>query len=204
MKMITRLHIACADYLYRRKQRKLFCQLASVGRNVYIKRNPDITSPQHLHIGDNVWIGENFFVKGEGKVTIGNGSIISKNVEIWSSNHNYNSTDLGAIPYDKRMVSKPVTIGENVWIGSRVTIVPGVTIGEGAVVGAGAVVTKDIPIGAVVGGNPASILKYRNMELYWQLKNQNKIYLDVEYDFDRSSLRKSEYMCYKHESKNRD
>lgn len=40
-------------------------------------------------------------------------------------------------------------------------IMPGVTIGEGAVVAAGAVVTKDVPPYAVVGGNPAKILKYR-------------------------------------------
>lgn len=203
MKVLTRLHISFADYLYRKKLGKSFRRFASVGRNVHIKQNMNITSPQNLHIGDNVWIGENFFVKGGGKVTIGSGCIISRNVEIWSSNHNYNSIDLEAIPYDKRMISKPVTIGENVWIGSRVIILPGVTIGEGVVVGAGAVVTSNVPVGAVIGGNPASILKYRNMENYWELKRQNRIYLDVEYDFDRSSLRKSEYLSYKPDRENR-
>ena len=44
-------------------------------------------------------------------------------------------------------------------IGANATILPGVTIGEGAMVGAGAVVTKDVPAGATVVGNPAKILE---------------------------------------------
>ena len=89
---------------------------------------------------------------------------------------------------------KPVNIGNNVWIGSRVTIIPGVSIGEGAVIGAGAVVAHDIPPLAVVGGNPAKVIKYRNREVYEKLKTNGKIYLDMEYDYDISTLRKSGYL----------
>jgi len=52
-------------------------------------------------------------------------------------------------------------IGDDVWIGSEAMIMPGVTIGTGAVISARAVVVKDIPPYAVVGGNPAKIIKYR-------------------------------------------
>ena len=58
---------------------------------------------------------------------------------------------------------KPVHIGNDVWLGSRVTILPGVNIGNGCIIGASAVVTKDVPDYAVVGGNPAKILKYRKL-----------------------------------------
>lgn len=193
MKFTTKIHIAIYDYFERKKLRKLFQKMDSVGKNVHICKNYSISSPCRVRIENDVWIGENFFAKTEGNLIIGRGSIISRNVEIWTSNHNYNSNDLAMLPYDRRMNYKPVRIGENVWIGSRVIILPGVTIGEGAVVGAGAVVTKDIPACAVVGGNPAVILKYRNTNQYRLLKEEGKIYLHLEYDYDKSSIRKSGY-----------
>lgn len=167
--------------------------MKSVGRNVHICPGYTVTSPQNVEIGSNVWIGKNLYAAGEGGISIGSGCILSRNIEILTSNHNYNSDDLMMIPYDARMVYKPVKIGENVWIGSRVMILPGVTIGEGSVIGAGAVVVKDIPNCAVVEGNPAYVIKYRNVEKYNELKSNNKIYLDIEYDYDRSSLRKRMY-----------
>ncbi|EST17180.1 bacterial transferase hexapeptide family protein [Pseudomonas putida S610] len=54
-----------------------------------------------------------------------------------------------------------VTIGNDVWLCSNCTILSGVSIGSGAIVAAGAVVTRDVPAYAVVGGNPASILRWR-------------------------------------------
>lgn len=57
--------------------------------------------------------------------------------------------------------SKKVIIGNDVWIGSHALILGGVKIGDGAVIGAGAVVTKDVPPYAIVGGVPASIIRFR-------------------------------------------
>ena len=56
-------------------------------------------------------------------------------------------------------ISKPVTIGRNVWIGANSTILPGITIGEMSVVAAGAVVTKDVPPYTLVAGVPARVVK---------------------------------------------
>ena len=94
---------------------------------------------------------------------------------IFSSNHNYYSPE--ALPYDKKTICSPVKIEDNVWIGARACIVPGITIGEGAVVAMGSVVTKNVPPCAVVGGNPAKIIKYRDIEKYNQLKSVNKFTL---------------------------
>ena len=52
-------------------------------------------------------------------------------------------------------------IGNDVWIGYGATIMPGVTVGHGAVIATKAVVTKDVPPYAIVGGNPAKVIKMR-------------------------------------------
>ena len=56
---------------------------------------------------------------------------------------------------------KHITIGNDVWIGQHATIFPGVTVGDGAIIGAYAIVTKDVPPYAIVGGNPAKIIRKR-------------------------------------------
>lgn len=55
-------------------------------------------------------------------------------------------------------------IGNDVWLTQRTFVRSGVHIGDGAVIAAGAVVTKDVPPYAVVGGNPAKVLRYRFTE----------------------------------------
>jgi acetyltransferase-like isoleucine patch superfamily enzyme len=56
-------------------------------------------------------------------------------------------------------IAKRITVGNNVLIGLGACILPGVTIGDNCIVGAYAVVTKDVPSGSIVGGNPAKIIK---------------------------------------------
>lgn len=65
-------------------------------------------------------------------------------------------------PEDVSATSKgDVVIGNDVWIGRRAMIMSGVSIGDGAVVAAGAVVTKDVEPYAIVGGNPARLIRKR-------------------------------------------
>ncbi len=52
-------------------------------------------------------------------------------------------------------------VGNDVWIGYGAVIMPGIQIGDGAIIATASVVTKDVPPYAVVGGNPATILRYR-------------------------------------------
>lgn len=56
---------------------------------------------------------------------------------------------------------KDLIIGNDVWIGTGALILSGTKIGDGAVIGARSVVTKDVPPYAIVGGNPAKIIRYR-------------------------------------------
>lgn len=57
---------------------------------------------------------------------------------------------------------EPTLVMRRAAVGSGAVILPGVTVGTGAVVGAGAVVTKNVPDGAIVVGNPAAIVRLAN------------------------------------------
>ncbi len=57
-----------------------------------------------------------------------------------------------------RALNTDTYIGKNCFIGGRSLILPGVTIGDGCIVGAGSVVTKSVPPGTIVGGNPAKVI----------------------------------------------
>jgi acetyltransferase-like isoleucine patch superfamily enzyme len=107
-------------------------------------------------------------------VQIGKYCHLGQRLTIYAFNHRYEYAD--SIPYDALQVEKPVIIRDFVWIGANVTIVPGVIIGEGAVIGAGSVVTKNVPKHAIMGGNPASVLKFRNSEEYYLLKERKAFF----------------------------
>lgn len=65
-------------------------------------------------------------------------------------------------PFEK--TPRPITIGNDVWIGQNVTLAQGITIGDGAVVAANALVVKDVAPYAIVGGNPAKVIRMRFSE----------------------------------------
>lgn len=58
-----------------------------------------------------------------------------------------------------------IVIEDEVWIGTNSIILSGVRVGKGAIIASGAIVTKDVPSYAIVGGNPARVLRYRFNEL---------------------------------------
>lgn len=107
-------------------------------------------------------------ILGSGEVTIGDYFHSGTDFLIHTQNHRYEGAS--SIPYDKVRVTKKTTIKDFVWIGQGVTLVPGITIGEGVIVGTGAVVTKDVPDYAIIGGNPAKVIKFRNIEEFKRLK----------------------------------
>lgn len=129
----------------------------------------------NVTIADYVWLGHRCFLNAEGGIVIGEGTIISDEVVILSSMHRYERASL--IPYDEVNLLRSVNIGSYVWIGYRAMIAPGVSIGDGAIVGMGAVVVKDVNSGDIVGGNPATVIKKRDMLNFNDLKNHDKGYI---------------------------
>ena len=109
-------------------------------------------------------------ILGTAEIVFGSYFHSGQNITIITDNHNYDS-DI-SIPYDKVRIRKPVIIKDFVWLGHGVIIMGGVTIGEGVIVAAGSVVTKSIPDYAIVGGNPAKVIKYRDIEKFQKLKEK--------------------------------
>ncbi len=101
-------------------------------------------------------------------IQVGKHSSIAPDVlMITDMNHDYHMTSQGCLfdednPTPKYIKRKgQIIIMNDCWIGTNVMILGGVIIGNGAVIAAGSVVTKDVPPYAIVGGNPARIIKYR-------------------------------------------
>lgn len=128
-------------------------QLPIEGEGCDISWRATFAKPENIRIGDWVFIGPSSFIEGKGTVSIGDGSIISSRVVVLSSNHNHRERSV--IPYGGPDVLRPVHIGRAVWIGFGAIVLPGVSLGDCCIVGAGAVVTRDVPEGAIVAGNPA-------------------------------------------------
>jgi maltose O-acetyltransferase len=116
-----------------------------------------IEAPFHCAYGFNIHLGDKVFINAGGTfldttpITIGDGTMIGPNVQIYCAEH-HSDPELRAAGLE---IGKPVSIGRNVWIGEAAIILAGVTIGSDAIVGAGAVVTRDVAAGTTVVGNPA-------------------------------------------------
>lgn len=111
---------------------------------------------RHLgaQIGKNCFINTRFWPSESYLITIGNNVQITRGVFIHT--HGGGNAIRHAFP-DFDVFGK-VIIKDWVYIGSGAQIMPGVTIGEGAMVAAGSIVTKSVPPGVVVAGNPARVL----------------------------------------------
>ncbi len=126
-----------------------------LGDRSYIAANAYLTDA--IRTGRDCTI--NAFSVVRGKVGLGDGVRIGAHTSILAFNHTMSDPDVEV--FRQPTTSRGISIGDDVWIGSHVVILDGVAVGDKAMIAAGAVVTKDVPPGAVVGGNPARLLRWR-------------------------------------------
>lgn len=111
----------------------------------------------NIVLHSNAEINDYCFLLAKDRIEIGENSTLAYGVSvITSANPNGPKNTLSQLYPAKKA---PVIIGDNVWVGANATILPGVTIGNMSVVAAGAVVTKSVPSGVLVAGNPATVKK---------------------------------------------
>jgi UDP-2-acetamido-3-amino-2,3-dideoxy-glucuronate N-acetyltransferase len=152
--------------------------LCLVSEDVKLGRNVRMRAFVNLYgctIGDDVRIGT--FVEIQKGATIGNNCkiqshsflcegvtledevFVGHSVTFINDRFPRATNDEGLPKADGEWKCEPTLVKRGASIGSGVTILCGVTIGERAIVGAGSVVTKDVPAGAIVAGNPARVIR---------------------------------------------
>ncbi len=109
-------------------------------------------------IGRRVKVSSHSFIC-EG-VTVEDEVFIGHGVMFINDRYPRSTTDAGALQTDIDWTMETTLVKRRASIGSNATVLCGVTIGENAIVGAGSVVTKDVPDGAIVAGNPARIIRW--------------------------------------------
>jgi acetyltransferase-like isoleucine patch superfamily enzyme len=133
----------------------------TLGSHVIVKEGARIcpTNPAaSVAIGDWTTIGYHTFVFASASIAIGCDCLIAPFCYLVDSNHGLKRDERIR---EQPMSATPIVIEDDVWLGVGVTVLRGVRIGHGAVVGAGAVVSVDVPSQAIMAGNPAVLVGFR-------------------------------------------
>lgn len=142
----------CAQALRNRCAHGMFSQCDGF---VNLEQGAYVGSGKDIYVqGDGCGLGKNFTCHSR-VVTIKGHLLMGEDVLFQGDNHSLED-------FSQTNDKQPLVIEPNVWIGARVIVLSGCRhIGTGAVIGAGSVVTHDVPDYAIVGGNPAKIIKMR-------------------------------------------
>jgi maltose O-acetyltransferase len=108
----------------------------------------------NIELGERVFFNYNCVVLDVCRVRIGDFTLFGPAVQILTATH-----PLDAALRHHRELGQPIDIGPDVWVGGGALILPGVRIGARAVIGAGSVVTRDVPEGVLVAGNPCRVVR---------------------------------------------
>ena len=149
-------------FLFRRNWRKLNPHNFTVVKSMF--------DESIIRVGKNTYGVLHLFTWGSDRERLEIGSYVSiaEGAKfVLGGNHAYDN--LTTYPFKVNVLGEkceafskgPIIVKDDVWIGLNAMILSGVTIGQGAVIAANSLVTKDVPPYAIVGGNPAKVIKYR-------------------------------------------
>lgn len=136
--------------------------LRKAGKKLNVEQGAYFGNGKDIEVGFEVGFGRNFQCRNV-QLKVGDYLMMGEDVLFQGGSHHCERTDI-PMGHQGGGGKTTLTIGNDVWIGARVIVLPGCQqIGSGVIIGAGAVVTKNIPDYAVVGGNPAKVVKMRKL-----------------------------------------
>lgn len=141
-------------YAWRRLVLRVFG--AKVGPRVRVRPTVHVEMPWNLDLGEGAIVGDHAILYSLGTITLGPFSMVSQYAHLCAGTHDHTKRSLP-------LLCPPITIGRDAWVAADAFVGPGVTVGDRSVVGARASVFKDVPPDVIVGGNPAKVIKPREL-----------------------------------------
>lgn len=149
---------AGAEAAANRRRRLLTNLLGSIGEGSNVEPGFYCDYGFNIHIGKMSGLNFGCILLDCGRIEIGDYTLLGPGVHIYAVTHPMEALVRRGGPDSRNCRGLSVKIGNDCWIGGGSHILPGITIGDGCIVGAGSVVTKDVPPGTTVVGNPARCL----------------------------------------------
>lgn len=129
---------------------------ARVGRGARVHGSARIWLPANLELGEHCLVGPRVQLYNQGHIAIGARTVISQGAHLCASSHDIADPDF-------QLVLRPIRIGDGAWIAAEAFVGPGSSIGDRAVLGARAALFADAAADGVYSGNPAQLIKQREI-----------------------------------------
>ena len=140
---------------------------AKVSFHAMVYSSVSIWAPWNLRMEAGSCLGPHAICYNQAMVTLEEHATVSQYAYLCTAGHRTEET----LSAESGLIIAPITIRSDAWVGTRAYVSMGVTIGDNAIVGATASVYKDVEPGTIVGGNPAKVIKMREILLTGGGKN---------------------------------